>query len=144
MIPLLLAQVEDRLRTRIDQAETAHVTEHTTRCTKNCRHARPLSNGSIGCTARRWGTTEQEALTCNDTKALACPGFSPPHTEEELRSQFRSMPEAELCLRWNSVNELLWARRQILNLLDSPDPAPTPTDSSTPTPTPAPQLATAT
>jgi hypothetical protein len=129
MLPLILAPVEDRLQARIEQAEDAHVTEYTARCSKNCRHALRLSTGTFGCDARRWGATEQDATTCSDAKAQSCPGFSPPHTEDEIREKFRAMPETELGLRWPSINELLWIKRQVLAHLTAPpsDPAPAPT-----------------
>ncbi len=128
MLPLVLAQLEDRLRSRTEQAEVAHVTEHTARCSKNCRHARPLFDGTVGCTARRWGATEEAAAACSDAKAQSCPGFAPPLTEDELRTNFRSMTPNELGLRWPSINELLWIKRQVLAHLAPPisDAAPAP------------------
>lgn len=131
MIPLVLAPVEDRLRTRLRQAEDAHVAEHTARCSKNCRHALRLSTGNFGCTTRRWGATEQAATTCSDTKAQSCPGFSLPHTEDQLREKFRAMPETDLGLRWPSINELIWIKRQVLaRLAPATPPAPLPSQET--------------
>lgn len=122
----LLALIDLRLRRKTLKAEDAFVNDHTARRTRNCRHRGPdLGDRLHGCRLQCSGANEQHAGTCHDAKAQSCPEFAPRTPPAELREQFRTMPEEELCLRWPSINELLWVRRKIEALTAAPDPTET-------------------
>ncbi len=120
----LLALIDLRIRRKAQKAEDAFVNEHTARRTQNCRHRGPrLGDKLHGCRLQCSGANEQHAGTCHDAKAQCCPEFTPRTPPADLREQFRTMPEEELALRWPSLNELFWVRRNVEALAAEPVPA---------------------
>mgnify|MGYP001313763050 CR=1 FL=1 len=120
MLERLQATIRRRQDENLRQAEQAFVNEHTARMTCNCRHrGRSLEVGGFGCRILAMGSTQEKAGRCDDLKAQACPAFMLRTPEEELRQQFRAIPQQERLLRWPALGEDAWVLKQI-ELLSTP------------------------
>lgn len=103
VIDLLTAAIDQETRT----AENAFVRTHTAKATCNCKHAGELlAEGVRACTVRACGTTEAEAGTCYDRKAVTCCLFVPKVSPEQARRHFCGLSEQDLHHRWPTVARL--------------------------------------
>jgi hypothetical protein len=123
----LLAAVEIRTRRKIKQAEEAYLRQKTIKQASNCQHGgRPLTENISVCKIYCQGEHEAQAGQCWREKAHLCPEFTLKRSEARHRRDFQQIPHEELALRWPSIGELLWVRKQILIELgrDPNDPLP--------------------
>lgn len=108
----LLAQIQERLRRKIRQAEEGYLNHHTVKVTLNCVHkGRNLSDKISVCKIQAMGEYEGDeragAHCCWNEKASVCPLFQLRQNVEEIRRDFRRMSAEEKAVRWPSLGELL-------------------------------------
>ena len=115
----LLGRVETRLKRKIENAEDAFIRSSMVRRTENCRHSGKQINDKISiCTIQCVGKHEGEASICYNDKASGCEEFNFRESVEKVKKDFRALSEAELKLRWPSIGELFWVRREILREME--------------------------
>lgn len=113
----LLKLIEDRLKKKLNKAREAYVKERARKATVNCQHSgRALSDGVRVCKLACMGENEAAARQCWNEKATWCPEFTR-KSDEALREEFKQFSEAEIRIRWPSVGELLWMKKQAENLI---------------------------
>lgn len=118
MFTELQERIQQRLLRKVDRAESAFVRQHTAKITQHCKHkGRQLSLGIFVCRIGCCGENEFNAAQCWDEKAAACPEFTLKKSVSDLKHQFQSMDEEELRVRWPSVGELMWVKKQIEELI---------------------------
>jgi hypothetical protein len=114
----LLAVIQ-RKQNKLRAAEEAYVKSFRTKTTTNCEHhGRPLADKGPQpyltthvCKLKCIGADERSATQCWPEKAQQCDLFSLIKTEDQLRAEFRSIPEGEIILRWPTIGELIWLEK---------------------------------
>lgn len=105
---------QERLDKKVQRAQRAFVKAGTTKETTNCRyHGRKIGDNICVCSIWAKGHNESTAGQCWNEKAARCPDFVLAKSEETLRDEFLNLTEEELRVRWPSIGELLWIKRQI-------------------------------
>jgi hypothetical protein len=113
MIPLTVL-VEERIVKKKRRAEDAFLRAKKVKVTENCRHhGASLSEHLYVCKLRCQGANETDAGICHNQKAAGCPDFTVGRTDEAIRGEFRGFTDSEVAIRWPSIGELMWVRRQL-------------------------------
>lgn len=122
----LLARVEHRLQKKIERAEQAFIRQSTLKKPEHCTHlGRRLGEDTHICLIQCVGQFESEAFICYPDKARGCEGLELREPVDAVRKRFRNFSDDEIRLRWPSVGELLWIRKEITALMreiDSENP----------------------